>query len=252
VYEGEFPINEERRGVACLCMSLSIKIVHFFVQSFLSGANKQKEGQTNHQINSDGEDHDAPPTLPPPIRVVVTKGAEDVTIKVCDRGGGLKRSKLKEIWSFAHSTLTEEGRTREDKYDFGKDEFVGSHIRGFGLPLARIYARYFGGEVTIKSMEGYGVDAYLYLPVLGVACENLPQRVVGSPGNLDSSPLPTLPTVDDGDDDAMILGGYDNVNDDFFDDNIARKFDLSSMSDPTTTAKKKINPLLETLDERAL
>jgi hypothetical protein len=25
----------------------------------------------------------------------------------------------------------------------------------------------------------------------------------------------------------MILGGYDNVNDDFFDDNIARKFDLS-------------------------
>lgn len=219
--------------------------------SFLSGSSTQREDQTNHNNNADGEGNDAPPNLPPPIRVVVTKGAEDVTIKVCDRGGGLKRSKLKEIWSFAHSTLTEEGRTREDKYDFGKDEFVGSHIRGFGLPLARIYARYFGGEVTIKSMEGYGVDAYLYLPVLGVACENLPQRVVRSPGNLDSSPLPTLPTVDDGDNDAMIpVGGYDNVNDDFFDD-IARKFDLSGMSDPTTTANKKINPLFETLDERA-
>jgi hypothetical protein len=219
--------------------------------SFLSGANAQKEDHTNRHNNSKEGVDDAPLTLPPPIRVVVTKGAEDVTIKVCDRGGGLKRSKLKEIWSFAHSTLTEEGRTREDKYDFGKDEFVGSHIRGFGLPLARIYARYFGGEVTIKSMEGYGVDAYLYLPVLGIACENLPQRVVRSPGNLDSSPLPTLPTVDDGDDDAMILGGYTS-HDDFFDDNIAQKFDLSSMSDPTTTANKKINPFFETLDERAL
>ena len=26
-------------------------------------------------------------------------------------------------------------------------------------------------------MEGYGVDAYLYLPVLGRACETLPERV---------------------------------------------------------------------------
>ena len=66
-------------------------------------------------------------------------------------------------------------------------KFTGSTARGFGLPLARIYARYFGGELTLKSMEGYGVDAYLYLPMLGQACENLPERVRRSPGNLDSS-----------------------------------------------------------------
>lgn len=218
------------------------------VRSYLSGTSMQKEDHTKRHNDPEGGIHDAPSL--PPIRVVVTKGAEDVTIKVCDRGGGLKRSKLKEIWSFAHSTLNEEGRTMEDKYDFGKDEFVGSHIRGFGLPLARIYARYFGGEVTIKSMEGYGVDAYLYLPVLGVACENLPQRVVRSPGNLDSSPLPTL---DYGVDDAIILGGYHDGNyDDFSEDTNVRKFDLSSMSDPTTTAKKLISPVLDTLDEKAL
>jgi len=35
-------------------------------------------------------------------------------------------------------------------------------------------------------MEGYGVDAYLYLPVLGDACENLPERVQKSPANHDS------------------------------------------------------------------
>ena len=161
----------------------------------------------------------------------------------------MKRSMMKQMWTFAHSTLNEEGRSREDKYDFGKDEFVGSHIRGFGLPLARIYARYFGGEVTIKSMEGYGVDAYLYLPVLGVACENLPQRVVRSPGNLDSSPAPILPVVNGGADDLMIIDSYGGNSDDFYEDTNVRQFDPSS-GGPTIT--KKHNSVLDTLNERAL
>lgn len=38
---------------------------------------------------------------------------------------------------------------------------------GYGLPIARNYARYFGGELTIVSMEGYGTDGYIYLPRLG-------------------------------------------------------------------------------------
>ena len=58
--------------------------------------------------------------------------------------------------------------------------------RGFGLPLARIYARYFGGDLTLKSMEGHGVDCYLHVPVLGDACENLPEAVALSPGNMSS------------------------------------------------------------------
>jgi hypothetical protein len=36
-------------------------------------------------------------------------------------------------------------------------------------------------------MDGVGVDAYLYIPVLGVECEQLPERVYRPPGNLDSS-----------------------------------------------------------------
>ena len=42
----------------------------------------------------------------PPIKVVVVKGAEDVTIKISDVGGGIQRSALDDIWSFAHSTLS--------------------------------------------------------------------------------------------------------------------------------------------------
>lgn len=34
---------------------------------------------------------------------------------------------------------------------------------GFGLPLSRLYARYFGGDLKLVSMPGYGVDAFLTL-----------------------------------------------------------------------------------------
>ena len=112
-----------------------------------------------------------------PIRVVIVIGAEDVSIKIADRGGGVPRSTMKQIFKFAHST----------KSDHEVSE-TSSDIRGFGLPLCRIYARYFGGELTLKSMEGYGLDAYLYLPRLGDSCENLPASVKTSPGGQISMP----------------------------------------------------------------
>lgn len=125
-------------------------------------------------------------TIPmPKIRVVVVKGKEDVTIKVADRGGGIPRSQMSNILRFAQSTADEE---KENSSKFGMDEVTGTRLRGFGLPLARIYARYFGGELTLKSMEGYGLDAYLQLPRLGDSCENLPLPVKFSPGELNSNP----------------------------------------------------------------
>ncbi|GMH78382.1 hypothetical protein TrST_g3559 [Triparma strigata] len=118
----------------------------------------------------------------PPIRIIVAVGAEDVSIKIGDQGGGVARSDMDKIWTFAASTLAKEETMKSDAHDN-----VEQNIRGFGLPLARIYARYFGGELTLKSMEGYGVDTYLHLPVLGTDCENLPDAVENSPGNTDSN-----------------------------------------------------------------
>lgn len=45
---------------------------------------------------------------------------------------------------------------------------------GYGLPISRLYARYFGGDLAIISMEGYGTDAYLHLNRLGNVQEPLP------------------------------------------------------------------------------
>ena len=57
-------------------------------------------------------------------------------------------------------------------HDFGR----GSPLAGlgYGLPISRSYARYFGGDLVIVSMEGYGTDAYLHLSRLGDNQEPLP------------------------------------------------------------------------------
>jgi len=44
---------------------------------------------------------------------------------------------------------------------------------GFGLPLARLYARHFGGDLDIVSVYGHGADVYLRLDKNGEVLEKL-------------------------------------------------------------------------------
>ncbi|TPX30895.1 hypothetical protein SmJEL517_g05642 [Synchytrium microbalum] len=113
-----------------------------------------------------GEDADSYPE----IRVVVAAGKEDITIKVSDEGGGIPRRGMPLIWTYLYTTastpMLEEGY---NKSDF-KAPLAGF---GYGLPLSRLYARYFGGDLRLISMEGYGTDAYLHLSRLSDSEEPL-------------------------------------------------------------------------------
>lgn len=106
---------------------------------------------------------------PPPIRVVVADGLEDVTIKISDEGGGIPRSGISKIWSYLYSTA--DSPLNSGSYHDLPAPMAGY---GFGLPISRLYARYFGGDLQIMSMEGYGTDAYLHLTRLGNVQEPLP------------------------------------------------------------------------------
>lgn len=101
----------------------------------------------------------------PPIVVTIGNGAEneDVVIKVSDRGGGISRSHSERIFSYLFTTAEPHNPiTDSDALEsFGRNSPLAG--LGYGLPIARLYARYFGGDLAINSVEGFGTDAFVYL-----------------------------------------------------------------------------------------
>lgn len=108
----------------------------------------------------------------PPVRIIVADGIEDVTIKISDEGGGIARSGLPKIFTYLYSTAR---IPMDENYGStaGNEGFTMAGY-GCGLPISRLYACYFGGDLQIISMEGYGTDAYLHLSRLGDSQEPLP------------------------------------------------------------------------------
>ena len=123
----------------------------------------------------------------PPIRVIIVDGSTDVTIRISDEGGGIKRKQLDLIWSYLHTTAKSPLTT--ETAPGGGSNVPALAGYGVGLPLSRLYARYFGGDLAIKSLEGFGTDVYLHVSRLGHDCENLPEGVLQSPAERDSSLL---------------------------------------------------------------
>lgn len=107
----------------------------------------------------------------PAIKVIVVEGKEDITIKISDEGGGIPRSEVPLAWTYMYTTAHEEDLDP----DFQSSDFHAPMAGfGYGLPLARLYARYFGGDLKLISMEGYGTDVYLHLNRLSSSREPLP------------------------------------------------------------------------------
>ncbi|XP_026144570.1 pyruvate dehydrogenase (acetyl-transferring) kinase isozyme 2, mitochondrial [Carassius auratus] len=103
----------------------------------------------------------------PPIKVRVSLGSEDLTIKMSDRGGGVPLRKIERLFSYMYSTapspVTENSRNAP---------LAGF---GYGLPISRLYAKYFQGDLQLYSMEGYGTSAVIYLKALSTeSIERLP------------------------------------------------------------------------------
>ncbi|PPQ90656.1 hypothetical protein CVT25_004708 [Psilocybe cyanescens] len=107
----------------------------------------------------------------PPIKVVVVEGKEDITIKISDEAGGIPRSAIPLIWTYMYTTMENQGiDTNFQASDF-KAPMAGF---GYGLPLSRLYARYFGGDLRLISMDGFGTDVYIHLNRLSSSREPLP------------------------------------------------------------------------------
>ena len=99
-------------------------------------------------VETHGHDkHDFPVT-----KVIVAEGKEDITIKITDEGGGIPRSAIPLVWTYMYTTVD---RTPNLDPDFDKSDFKAPMAGfGYGLPISRLYARYFGGDLKLISMEG--------------------------------------------------------------------------------------------------
>ncbi|KAF9420666.1 hypothetical protein HW555_003213 [Spodoptera exigua] len=97
-------------------------------------------------------------SCPPPITVNLVRGQEDVSVKLSDRGGGIPRSVSDLLFKYMYSTAPQ-----PSKSDAHTVPLAGY---GYGLPISRLYARYFHGDLMLMSCEGYGTDAVIYLKAL--------------------------------------------------------------------------------------
>lgn len=88
----------------------------------------------------------------PVTKVIVAEGKEDITIKISDEGGGIPRSAIPLVWTYMYTTVD---ATPNLDPDFDKSDFKAPMAGfGYGLPISRLYARYFGGDLKLISMEG--------------------------------------------------------------------------------------------------
>jgi len=93
----------------------------------------------------------------PKVEIDIVKGMEDLSIRISDLGGGIQRSKMENLFKYHYTTAS------PPEHAGGMAALAGY---GYGLPLSRIYAKYFGGDIQLTSMDGYGTQAYIFLKVL--------------------------------------------------------------------------------------
>lgn len=145
---------------------------------------------------------------PPPILVSIANSPQNVSIRFSDQGGGIDPEILKHIWSFAKGPgsndrlenlrgvptlagLSSEVKTHSERSrPQNLDIYPGQELPhrssleplttrlptlklGMGLPLSKVYAEYWDGELEVHSLDGYGTDVFFKISRLGNQSERL-------------------------------------------------------------------------------
>lgn len=111
------------------------------------------------------------------------------TIRIRDQGGGIPRVTQEAMWTYLFSDTSKDTRTTSQasaaktdpdmiqSVDLASDNIASESVResrvgslhggGCGMPLAALYARYLGGQLTVNSIPRHGTDAVLHICVPG-------------------------------------------------------------------------------------
>lgn len=137
----------------------------------------------------------------PPIQARICNGDTHLTVRISDQGGGIPAKLLDSVWSYgfttsdtglpgadngwqqqpgssSNSSSSSSGSDSDQQAAFGalladvndapRRRYTLAGL-GFGLPMSRLHARYFGGDLKLVNLPGYGVDAFLTVRRLDTA-----------------------------------------------------------------------------------
>ncbi len=103
-----------------------------------------------------------------PINIQLSEGEDDIAIKISDKGGGFPRKKNKKLFRYSYTS-----NKTIDIFDNSPNISPVMNGFGFGLPLSRIFCRYFYGDLQLIPYEGVGTDAIIYINKLKDSKERL-------------------------------------------------------------------------------
>lgn len=164
-----------------------------------------------NSIQATMEKHSHLSGTPPPIKVLICEAAQHVIMRISDQGGGIPKEILPDLWSFSKGArsqahlenflqvpkmaatmqelkpldlsleqdYTKLGAQGKRSYDNSLSSLTSRppNLRlGIGLPMSRVYAKYWAGSLELHSLEGYGVDAFLQISKIGNKNEQLSTR----------------------------------------------------------------------------
>lgn len=93
------------------------------------------------------------------------------SIRIRDQGGGVSSQNMERIFSYAFTTVSDGSGDQGAAAmpDDHEEPFLGTITQrtmqtgmgtiaglGYGLPMSKLYTRYFGGSLEFKSLEGWG------------------------------------------------------------------------------------------------
>jgi len=157
--------------------------------------------ENHHELYGSSSSKELPPvivTISPGPNLVTAPSSNNpriLSMRIRDQGGGVSQANMARIFSYAFTTA---GNRRPNNRPEGGPLGGSAHLAnvdeagesnlfmempynrnqsslgiffglGYGLPMSRLYARYFGGSLDFLSLDGWGSDVFLKLPSLDLA-----------------------------------------------------------------------------------
>ena len=96
------------------------------------------------------------------ITIEYSEGVKDIIIKISDNANSFPVDYLDKMMTYSYSSSPVD---IIEEYEICNKPIISGF--GFGLPMARLYAKYFGGQLIINPMENKGTDVFIYINKLG-------------------------------------------------------------------------------------